>query len=136
MPYSFTLVSTFAATPEAVYDAWLDSAGHSGMTGAEAKASNEVGGAFTAWDGYIEGENLALVRGKRIVQSWRTSQFDDADADSILTITLAPVAGGTELTLEHSNVPDGEAHKGYENGGWEDNYFAPMKKYFAKAAAR
>jgi hypothetical protein len=31
-------------------------------------------------------------------------------------------------------VPDGEEHKGYEEGGWADNYFKPMKAYFAKAA--
>jgi uncharacterized protein YndB with AHSA1/START domain len=129
MPYTFTLASTIPASPRAVYDAWLDSSGHSEMTGAKAKASRKVGGAFTAWDGYIQGKNLELVEAKRIVQSWRTSEFSDADADSILTITLAPAEGGAKLTLEHSNVPDG--HKSYENGGWEDNYFAPMKKYFA-----
>jgi uncharacterized protein YndB with AHSA1/START domain len=129
MPYSFTLASTIPASPEAVYVAWLDSAGHSEMTGAKAKASRKVGGAFTAWDGYISGKNIELAPGERIVQSWRTSEFSDADADSILTITFEPAKGGANLTLEHSNVPDGQ--KGYENGGWEDNYFAPMKEYFA-----
>ena len=92
MPYSFKLVSTIPASPEAIYDAWLDSAGHSKMTGGEAKASDKVGGAFTAWDGYIWGKNIELVRGKRIVQSWRTSQFTDADPNSILTVTLANAA--------------------------------------------
>ena len=131
MPYGFTLTSAIPAAPEAVYDAWLDSVGHSKMTGAKAKTSDKVGAAFIAWDGYINGKNIELVRGKRIVQSWRTSQFADGDADSTLTITLAPAKGGTALTLEHANVPDGEEHRGYENGGWEDNYFAPMKRYFA-----
>jgi activator of HSP90 ATPase len=134
MPYSFTLVSTVPASSEAIYDAWLDSAGHSAMTGAKAKASDKVGAAFTAWDGYIWGKNLELVRGERIVQSWRTTQFSDADPDSILTVTLAPIADGAELTLVHSNVPDG--HKGYEEGGWEDNYFAPMKAYFGGKSQR
>jgi uncharacterized protein YndB with AHSA1/START domain len=129
MPYSFKLVSTIPASPEAVYDAWLDSAGHSKMTGAKAKASNKVGAAFTAWDGYIHGKNIELVPGKRIVQSWRTSEFTDADPDSTITITLAPAKGGSMLTLDHANVPDDQ--KSYEEGGWEDNYFAPMKEYFS-----
>jgi len=128
MSYSFKLVSTMPALPEAVYDAWLDSAGHSKMTGAKAKASNKVGAAFTAWEGYIQGKNIELVPGKRIVQSWRTSEFTDADPDSTLTVTLAPAKGGSKLTLEHSNVPDDQ--KSYEDGGWKDNYFAPMKEYF------
>jgi uncharacterized protein YndB with AHSA1/START domain len=131
MPYTFTLVSTIPASPEAVYDAWLDSSAHSKMTGAKAKAkaSRKVGGAFTAWDGYIRGKNIELVPGKRIVQSWRTTQFSDADPDSILTVALAPAKGGAKLTLEHSNAPSD--YKGYEEGGWEDNYFAPMKEYFS-----
>jgi activator of HSP90 ATPase len=128
MPYSFTLVSTIPTTPEAIFDAWLDSAGHSAMTGAKATASDKVGADFTAWDGYIWGKNIELARGERIVQSWRTAQFSDADSDSILTVTLAPAEGETKLTLVHSNAPDD--YKGYEDGGWEDNYFAPMKEYF------
>jgi len=134
MSYSFKLVSTIPASPEAIYDAWLDSAGHSKMTGAKAKASNKVGAAFTAWDGYIWGKNIELVPGKRIVQSWRTSEFTDADADSTITISLAPAKGGSKLTLEHSNVPDDQ--KSYEEGGWEDNYFEPMKKYFGNKRRR
>jgi uncharacterized protein YndB with AHSA1/START domain len=132
--YSFKLVSKIPASPEAVYDAWLDSAAHSAMTGAEATASDQVGADFTAWDGYIRGRNVELVKGRRIVQSWRTSKFSDADPDSIVTVTLAPAKGGVRLTLEHSNVPDG--HKSYEGGGWEDNYFAPMKEYFGKERRR
>ena len=132
MPYSFKLAATIPASPEAVYDAWLDSAGHSKMTGAKATASEEVGAPFTAWDGYITGKNLELVRGRRIVQSWRTSEFSKTDADSTITVRLAPAEGGTELTLEHSGVPDREEFRGYEEGGWADNYFKPMKAYFAK----
>ena len=134
MPYSFTLASTIPATPEAIYDAWLDSAGHSAMTGAKAEASDKIGAPFTAWDGYIWGKNIELVRGERIVQSWRTTQFSDSDPDSILTVKLAPTEGGTRLTLVHSNAPDD--YKGYEEGGWEDNYFAPMKEYFSEKRRR
>jgi uncharacterized protein YndB with AHSA1/START domain len=134
VPYSFKLAATIPASPDAVYDAWVDSAGHSAMTGAKATASDKVGAPFSAWDGYITGKNLELVRAKRIVQSWRTSEFSKTDADSTIIVTLAPAKGGTELTLEHSGVPDGDEHKGYEEGGWADNYFKPMKAYFAKIA--
>ncbi len=102
MPYSFKLAATIPAAPEAIYDAWLDSAGHSKMTGAKATASDRVGAEFMAWDGYITGKNLELVRARRIVQSWRTSQFDEDDADSTIAVTLEPASGGTVLT---SNTP-------------------------------
>ena len=69
MTYDFKLSCTLPAGPEAVYDAWLDSAAHSAMTGARAKIVKRVGGPYSAWDGYITGKTVELIPGKRIVQS-------------------------------------------------------------------
>ena len=76
--------------------------------------SDEVGAEVSAWDGYITGRNLELIPGERIVQSWRTTQFTNEHEDSIITVTLEEVEGGTLLTLVHSNVPDGQTS--YEQG--------------------
>lgn len=129
MPYTYRLTSVIPATPQEIYDAWLDSETHSEMTGADATMSDEVGAEVSAWNGDITGRNLELVPGERIVQSWRTSKFDDEHEDSIVTLTLEGTDEGTLLTLVHSNVP--EDQKGYEEGGWESNYFEPMRLYFA-----
>ena len=134
MTYDFKLSCTLPARPQVVYDAWLDSAAHSAMTGAGAKIVKRVGGAHSAWDGYITGKTIELVAGKRIVQSWRTTQFAGDDPDSTITVELKPTKTGTRLTLTHSSVPEGQTS--YENGGWQDNYFAPMKAYFARARAK
>jgi uncharacterized protein YndB with AHSA1/START domain len=128
MPYSYTLSAVIPASPAEIYQAWLDSIIHSEMTGGEANMSEEVGADVSAWDGYITGSNLELVPGERIVQSWRTTEFDDAYEDSIVTILLQETDDGTLLTLEHSNVPD--AQRSYEEGGWQSNYFEPMTAYF------
>jgi uncharacterized protein YndB with AHSA1/START domain len=130
MPYTYTLTSVIPATPQQVYEAWLDSLAHSEMTGGEAEMSTEIGAEVSAWDGYITGSNLELVPGERIVQSWRTGEFDEEHENSIVTITLEPVEEGTLLTLVHSNVPD--QHRSYEEGGWESQYFEPMRAYFAR----
>jgi uncharacterized protein YndB with AHSA1/START domain len=130
MSYTYTLTSIIPATPQQIYEAWLDSIAHSEMTGGEANMSEEIGAEVSAWDGYITGSNLELVPGERIVQAWRTSEFADEHADSIVTVTLEPVEEGTLLTLVHSNVPD--THRSYEEGGWESQYFDPMKAYFAQ----
>jgi uncharacterized protein YndB with AHSA1/START domain len=130
MAYTFTLTATLAAAPQDIYEAWLDSIAHSAMTGGEAKMSTELGAEVSAWDGYITGRNLELVPGERIVQSWRTSEFDAEDEDSIVTIVLQEIDDGTLLTLQHSNVPD--AHRSYEEGGWQSNYFEPMTVYFVQ----
>src|SRR6516225_6032537 len=102
--------------------------------GSKATQSPRVGANVSAWDGYISGKNLELVPGKRIVQSWRTTKFTDADTDSKISVTLRAVPGGTRITLRHSRVPN--SHTGYEHGGWQEHYFKPMKAYFTKQAAR
>ncbi len=128
MAYDFEVSDVLPATPEAIYAAWLTSDGHSAMTGSQARVDARVGGEFEAWDGYISGRTLALEPGRRIVQSWRTAEFSAADEDSRIEVLLEPLAGGTRITLRHTNVPNDQ--RGYEQGGWQENYFDPMRAYF------
>lgn len=125
----FELKKTFRASAREIYTAWLSSEKHSDMTGGEASASDKVGDRFTAWDGYIEGENLELEPYTRILQSWRTSQFEAHEEDSQIEILLHEIDGQTELTLIHSNVPESGEH--YIKG-WDNHYFQPMKAYFSR----
>lgn len=125
----FTLKITLDATPTLIYQAWLSSEGHTNMTGGEATASDRVGDKFTSWDGYIYGKNIFLEKNHIIKQTWRSSQFEKSEEDSILEIILKEQNGGTELTLIHSNVPESGEH--YIEG-WEEHYFEPMKLYFSK----
>jgi uncharacterized protein YndB with AHSA1/START domain len=50
--------------PNEVYDAFMDAKKHSAFTGSKGTCDLRVGGAFTAWDGYISGKNLELEKGK------------------------------------------------------------------------
>jgi activator of HSP90 ATPase len=125
----FEVSDLIPATPDVIYQAWLDSAGHSDMTGSIAQVSNVVGGSFEAWDGYIKGENLELEPPSRILQSWRTTEFDDSDEDSRLEILLEAQKKSTLITIRHSRLPeDGMQYR----QGWIDFYFKPMKEYFGK----
>jgi activator of HSP90 ATPase len=133
MAFEFSVSDVIPATPRAIYDAWLSSEGHAAITGGpRAEASAEQDAEFMAWDGYITGKNLRLEPEKRIVQSWRTTEFDDADPDSQIEVLLEPAPGGTRLTLNQTNVPDG--HDDYQSG-WRECYFEPMKVHFSKAGA-
>ena len=128
MAISFTISDTYAIPPEALYVAWLDSVLHSAMTGGEAHISAELGVSFSVWDGYITGQNLELEPGKRIVQTWRTTEFTPEDPDSRLEILLNPALEGTKLTLIHSGIPKGQPDYAQ---GWKDFYFEPMREYFS-----
>lgn len=130
MGYDFEVSDSVPGSPHDVYEAWLSSEGHSAMTGADAEVDPAVGGAFEAWDGYITGRTLALEPDRRIVQAWRTSEFDDLHPDSQIEVLLAPEGEGTRITIRHTNVPDGQF--GYEQGGWQESYFEPMREYFER----
>ena len=121
---------TLPASPEDIYKAWLNSKEHTAFTGDEAKMSAKKGGSFTAGNGYMWGKNLELDPGKRVVQSWHSTDFPKDAEDSRLEILLEKAGIGTKLTLIHSNIPDGQVES-YKQG-WKDFYFFPMKEYFKK----
>lgn len=127
---SFRLSTVIPATPRQIFNAWLSSEGHSLMTGSPAEVQPEVGGAFEAWDGYIRGRTLELKPYRRILQSWRTSEFPEDSPDSRVEVLLNGTADGTKLTLIHTNIPDGQS-EGYKQG-WEDHYFTPMRAFFSR----
>jgi uncharacterized protein YndB with AHSA1/START domain len=131
---SLRVTSVLPTTAERVYAAWLDSIEHSRMTGGQATVEPRVGGKHTAWDGYIEGEILVLEPGRRIVQSWRSTEFPQGHPSSHLEIVLEEVPGGCEVTLIHTEIPDGQGDQ-YEEG-WASHYFVPMKKHFAPPPER
>ena len=127
MKTSFVLKEKFPVPPGRMYEAWLNSEDHAGMTGGDASCSDAEGEEFMAWDGYITGRNIELVKDRKIVQRWRTSEFNETDPDSELIIEIRETEGGCELTLTHKEIPEGQPD--YEQG-WIDNYFIPMKEYF------
>ena len=128
MKTKFELIVTLHASAEKVFNAWLSSDGHSAMTGSAAKVDGKVGGAFTAWDGYIFGKTLEMESPRRIVQAWRTSEFPEGAPDSRVEILFDKVKDGTKVTLVHSAMPEDQVES-YRQG-WEDFYFKPMKEYF------
>ncbi len=134
MKNGFTISTVLPAAPETVFRAWLSMEGHSAMTGSPAKVEPRVGGAFTAWDGYITGKTLELKPYNRILQAWRTTEFPAESPDSRLEITLEAAKDGTKLTLTHTDIPEGQADS-YESG-WDESYFQPMKEYFQKASKK
>lgn len=125
---SFCVSKVIHTSPETVFFAWLDSTAHSAFTGSKAVIDPAEGGKFTAWDGYISGQTSLIEASKRIVQSWRTTDFAQDDIDSTLELLFEPAVEGTKLTICHSNLPEGQGNS-YKSG-WIDYYFEPMGKYF------
>lgn len=127
----FEVSDFIPAAPDRVYSAWLDSDEHTEMTGGHARVSSIVGGKFEAWDGYIQGTNLELEPSGRILQLWRTSEFEDDDQDSLLEILFESVENGTSVIIRHTRLPE---HGMQYQQGWRDSYLTPMKAYFGTSS--
>ena len=117
--------ATFTASPHEVYEILMDARKHAGLTGGKARISREIGGAFSIYDGEIEGKNLELVPDRKIVQSWRYSDWPKGHY-STATFELEKIEKGTRLKFTQTDVPDDK----YEEikQGWKDYYWQPMKE--------
>ncbi len=103
----------------------MDSKKHSNFTGSKADINREVGGKFTAYDGWIQGINIQLVPDKKIVQSWRGNDWPE-NHYSKTTFFLRKIKNGTKLTFTQTGVPI-EFYKDIFDG-WIEHYWNKMKK--------
>jgi uncharacterized protein YndB with AHSA1/START domain len=124
----FTVSAEIPGTLEQIYNAWLNGDEHAAMTGVPATGSAIVGCAFTAYGDYITGKNEELVPFSKIVQSWRSTEFEDDDEDSTIEVTFEEKGGNTLVTLTHSHLPP---HGVQYEEGWKEHYFEPMIAYFS-----
>jgi activator of HSP90 ATPase len=112
--------------PKALYDLYMNAKQHSAVTGAPAAITTKVGSKFSAHNGYITGENIELLKDALIVQTWRGSDWERADPDSIFIIQLEPKGKNVLLHMIHAGVPD--QHAEHLAKGWHDHYWEPWKK--------
>lgn len=119
----------FDASPHDVFEMLMDSKKHAAFTGTAAKISREVGGKFEAWDGYNSGVNLELSKDRKIVQTWRGSDWPEGQYSKV-TFLLEPAAGGrTKLTFMQTGVPAGFAKD--ISDGWKEYYWKKMESWIS-----
>jgi activator of HSP90 ATPase len=119
---------TFNAKASSVYGLRMDAKKHSVLAGDEATISRRVGGQFNI-GGYIEGANLELVPGEKIVQSWRYEDWPKGHY-SKATFAFKEENGKTKMTFTQAGIPA----QFYEDikQGWIDYYWTPMKEMLEK----
>ncbi|MBM3449849.1 MAG: hypothetical protein FJX78_02490 [Armatimonadetes bacterium] len=86
----------------------MDAKKHAASVEGDVKMPKKIGARFAAYGGEIADENVALVPGKRIVQTWR---YDDWPAGhySLMVIDLAPAGKKTRMSFRQISVPDNKA---------------------------
>ena len=68
------------------------------------------------------------MKGRRIVQEWKTTEWPEDYPPSRLELTFKEKDGATDLTMVHSGVPSDQADDIAQ--GWIDFYWEPLKEYF------
>ena len=94
-------------------------------SGYPAVMSHEPDSVFSLWDGDITGRIIELTENKKIVQEWF---FGDQEEMSIVTIYLLRDFGSTQVTVEHTNIPD----KDFSNisEGWREYIMGAIERFF------
>ena len=122
---SFKKTYRINAEPADIYSALTNPYTIELWTGYKAEMSEEPGSEFSLWDGDITGKNIEFIKDKKVVQEW---YFGDQTEKSIVTITITPDREHSNITLEHTNIPDDE-YDGIAQG-WDEYYFDAIKTFF------
>lgn len=130
MPRTIQLAASLPASPDRLFDMYLDPVEHSAFTGSPVTISAHSGARFSAFDGVLTGTNLQVVPKRLIVQSWRSPKWGPADVDSTLILTFLPDQEGGRIELVHVNVVDDD-FAGVSQG-WEKYYWSPWRAYLTR----
>ncbi|HXD55521.1 MAG TPA: SRPBCC domain-containing protein [Solirubrobacteraceae bacterium] len=135
MPIHFE--ATYDATPQEVFELLTSGEQFKAMTGMPAEITDRPGEAFSLFGGRIEGRQVELLPGERIVQAWRFGSEHDSPWDpglySILRFGLSPDGSGTRLTIDHDGIP--EEWLEHLEAGYPQFYLEPIAGYFAGRVA-
>jgi activator of HSP90 ATPase len=113
------------AEPSDVYSAITNPYTIELWSGYPAQMSTEPGSDFSLWEGDITGRNIEFVQDKKVVQEW---YFGDQPEKSVVTILITSDRENSEVTVEHTNIPDEEFSNIAE--GWREYYIGAIINFF------
>jgi len=112
------------AEPSDVYSALTNPYTIELWSGYPAVMSEEPGSEFSLWEGDITGKNLEFVKNRKLVQEW---YFGEQDEKSIVTISIKADGENSEVTVEHTNIPDSDFEGIAE--GWREYYIGAILNF-------
>ncbi|MFI5316465.1 MAG: ester cyclase [Myxococcota bacterium] len=126
----------FAVPPHEVFEVFSDARAHTTMAGGErAEIDARVGGRVWAFEGAVTALFREIVPDRRIVQSWRDSDWPE-DHVAQLKLQFFPLneGRGTHVHLVLAGVPASKASQ--TANGWRDYYWVPIAEYLRDAKLR
>jgi activator of HSP90 ATPase len=134
MPRTILLAASLPASPDCLFDMYLDPKAHAAFTGFPVKIGANAGAEFSAYDGKIWGKIIHTEPKRLIVQTWRSVNWPNTEAiDSILVLSFWNEGAGSRIELVQANVPD-EDFAGVSQG-WTKFYWNPWRDYLERKFA-
>jgi uncharacterized protein YndB with AHSA1/START domain len=126
-----------AAPPQQVFELLTSGSQFSTATGMPAEITAREGDPFSIFGGRVEGRQIELVPGQRVVQAWR---FGGAHPSpwapgvySTVRFALEPSGAGTRLVIDHAGIPSEWVE--HISVGYPAFYEEPIGKFFANELA-
>ena len=127
MSRNIIMAASLPATPDTLFDMYLDAETHASFTGMPVTLERHAGGVFRAFDGMLSGKILHIEPKTLIVQTWRSANWPLTAMDSVLTLSFLAAEEGTRIELVQANIPE-EDFAGVSHG-WEKYYWTPWRAY-------
>jgi len=126
--------ATFDVPAAILYRTFLDTVDLSRMTRSPCSASPQIGGDWSIFNGSVRGKFLEVDQDRRIVQTWRFSNWNDSDESKVTISFTSEGPACTKITVEQSGIPSHDRFGNPEQhnlcaAGWEEKYWSGISKF-------
>ena len=105
----------------------------SAATGQPAEITDRDGDSFSLFGGRVEGRQIELEPGRRVVQAWRFGAAHPSPWEpgvySTVRFTLEPAGAGTRFVIDHTGIPAEWVE--HLSSGYPTFYQDPITNFFA-----
>lgn len=126
---NLTLQQTFNSAPLDIYNILTDERKHASFTGDVVGVSAIEHEDITLGDGVINGKNIILERGQKIVWAlrWNNANWPQHHFSEAAIILKPNQHGGCELTVFHTAIP--QEFEETISGFWQQKYWPALRYY-------
>lgn len=117
----------FNCSCDDLYEYLINAKKLSNIIGGKVSNPGKIKGKFSAYDEYIFGENIELIPGKKIVQTWSCLDYPNGQFSKLTIVFKKKTDKTCEIDFILENVPD-ELYEDIDML-WNEMYFDPIKDY-------